>query len=95
MWYNKATFYLGRYAMTEAYDKGIFVMEYLRNIGLDSETILDAICDESLDKSFEIITQNPTIGKYDFVKKLGIDYDEEEILMHRFLCHLQLHPPPN
>ena len=77
--------------MSKDYDKGVFVMDYLRSIGLDGETILDAICDENLDKSYEVIVQNPTISKYEFVGKLGIEYDEEEILMHEFLCHLQMH----
>ena len=78
--------------MSEAYDKGVFVMDYLQSIGFDFETILDAICDENLDKSYEIITQNPTISKYEFVEKLGIEYDEEEMSIHEFLCHLQMHP---
>ena len=78
--------------MSEAYDKGVFVMDYLQSIGFDFETILDAICDENLDKSYEIIVQNPTISKYEFVEKLGIEYDEEEISIHEFLCHLQMHP---
>ena len=63
--------------MSEEYNKGIFVMDYLRSIGLDMITILDAICDENLEKSYEIIVQNPDIGKLDFVQKVGIDYDEE------------------
>ena len=78
--------------MSEAYDKGVFVMDYLQSIGFDFETIGDAICDENLDKSYEIIVQNPTISKYEFVEKLGIEYDEEEISIHEFLCHLQMHP---
>ena len=77
--------------MSEAYNKGVFVMDYLKRIGFDFETIADAICDENLDKSYEVIVQNPTISKYEFVGKLGIEYDEEEILMHEFLCHLQMH----
>ena len=84
--------YLRRYSMSEAYDKGVFVMDYLQSIGFDFETILDVICDENLDKSYEIIVQNPTISKYEFVEKLGIEYDEEEILIYEFLCHLQMHP---
>ena len=77
--------------MTKAYNKGIFVMNYLKSIGLDWGTIGDAICDENLDKSCDIIRQNPTITKYEFVEQLGIDYDEEEILMHEFLCRLLLY----
>jgi hypothetical protein len=78
--------------MSAACDKFIFIMDYLRSIGFDFETIGDAICDENLEKSYEIIVQNPTISKYEFVEKLGIEYDEEEILIHKFLCHLQMHP---
>jgi hypothetical protein len=82
----------GESNMTDNYKKGIAVMNYLESIGLDMETILDAICDENLDKSYEIIVQNPTISKYEFVENLGIEYDEEEILIHEFLCHWQMHP---
>ena len=81
----------GESDMTDNYKKGIAVMDYLESIGLDMETIGDAICDENLEKSYEIITRNPTITKYEFVEKLGIEYDEEEILIHEFLCHLQMH----
>ena len=35
------------------YDKGVFVMYYLKSIGFDWETIGDAICDKNLDKSYE------------------------------------------
>ena len=57
--------------MSEAYNKGVFVMDYLKRIGFDFETIADAICDENLDKSYEIIIENPTISKYEFVEKNG------------------------
>lgn len=78
--------------MTDSYKKGIAVMDYLKSIGLDTVTIGDAICDENLERSYEIITENPTINKYEFVEQLGIEYDDEEILIHEFLCHLQMHP---
>ena len=75
----------GESDMTDNYKKGIAVMDYLKSIGLDMETILDAICDENLEKSYEIITRNPTITKYEFVEQLGIEYDEEEIREEFFL----------
>lgn len=78
--------------MSEAYDKAIFVMDYLRGVGLDMTTVGDAICDENLERSYEIITQNPNITKYEFIEQLGIEYDEEEILVHGFLCHLLMNP---
>lgn len=77
--------------MSEAYAKGVFVMDYLESIGLDFVTIGKAVCDKNLDKSYKIIVQNPSISKHDFIEKLGIDYDEEEILMHAFLCRLKIH----
>ena len=76
--------------MSEAYRKGVFVMDYLKSIGLDMLTIGDAICDENFEKSYEIITQNPSIGKYEFIEQLGIDYDEEELQIWDFLYHLQM-----
>lgn len=78
--------------MTDSHKKGIFVLEYLRSIGLDWETVLEAVCDENLENSYEIIARNPTITKYEFVEQAGIEYDEEETQIRAFLCHLQMHP---
>ena len=71
---------------------GISVMDYPEKIGLDWGTIGRAMSRENRDRSIEIIKQHPTIGKYEFIEALGIDYDEEGILMHDFLCRRRLMP---
>lgn len=78
--------------MTDSYKKGVFVMERLKNLGLDRGTIAEAIGDENLEKSYEIIGRNPCITKNEFIELMGIEYDEEEILMHDFLCRLRMQP---
>ena len=70
------------------YEKGKFVMDYLESIGFDWITIAEAISDKYIKKSYKIIMKNPGIGKYEFVKKLRIPYDEEEILLKKFLGRL-------
>ncbi len=76
--------------MSSEYNKGVFVMDYLQSIGLDMITIGSAVDDENLQKSYDLIKSNPTITKYEFVQQLGIDYDEEEIVLWDFLHRMKL-----
>ena len=54
------------------YQKGILVMDYLQGLGMDMITVLDAICDENLEKSYQVIQENPKITKKEFLAKLNI-----------------------
>lgn len=54
------------------YQKGLLVMNYLRELGTDSSAILDAICDENLDQSYKLIQENPKITKKTFLEKMQI-----------------------
>ena len=54
------------------YQKGSLVMNYLRELGTESGEILDAICDENLEKSYQVIQENPKISKNEFLTKLDI-----------------------
>ena len=54
------------------YQKGILVMDYLQGWGMDMITVLDAICDENLEKSYQAIQENPKITKKEFLTKLNI-----------------------
>ncbi len=54
------------------YQKGILVMDYLQGLGMDMITIGDAICDENLEKSYQVIQENPKITKKEFLAKLNI-----------------------
>ena len=47
-------------------------MKYLRELGMDSAAILDAICDENLEQSYKLIQENPTITKSEFLAKMQI-----------------------
>lgn len=78
--------------MSKDYDMGVFVMDYLKSAGLDFTTILDAVDDRNLQKSYDLIKSNPDITKYEFVEQMGIDYDEEFIELDNFLSHLLLMP---
>ena len=76
--------------MDNDYEKGLFVTNYLESIGLDVITATEAISDENLQKSYDLIRNNLTITKYEFVKQMGIDYDEEELALEEFLRRLQI-----
>ena len=73
------------------HEKFMFVFDYLRGLGFDSETILEAVCDKRIKRSYKVITKNPGIGKYEFVKKARIKYDEEEVELLDFLRRLRMH----
>ena len=60
--------------MTES-QKGSLVMDYLDELGLDWITIGDAICDENLEASYKLISENPSITKEEFLTKMGIEED--------------------
>lgn len=55
------------------YEKGMLVMNYLKEQKADSTIILDAISDENLEKSYDLITRIPTIDKETFIKTLSIE----------------------
>ena len=57
------------------HQKGLLVMEYLRELGTESVAILDAICDENLDQSYKLISENPRITKAEFLEKMQISED--------------------
>ena len=60
------------------YDKGMVVMDYLKSIGVDIFAIGEAISDDNLDKSFQLIQDNPDISKDDFLGAMDIAEDDEE-----------------
>ena len=54
------------------YQKGMLVMNYLRDLETDWVAILDAICDENLEQSYKLIQENPKITKAEFLAKMQI-----------------------
>ena len=59
------------------YEKGMLVMSYLKEQKAESAIILDAICDENLGKSYDLITRKPTIDKETFIKTLSIEENQK------------------
>ena len=57
------------------YQKGILVMDYLQDLGVDMLAILDAICDENLERSYQVIKENPQITKAEFLEVMQISED--------------------
>ena len=54
------------------HQKGMLVMNYLRDLETDWVAILDAICDENLEQSYKLIQENPKITKAEFLAKMQI-----------------------
>ena len=50
-------------------------MNYLRELGTEGIAILDAICDENLEQSYQLIKENPQITKGEFLEKMQITED--------------------
>ena len=63
--------------MTEQYQKGISVMNYLQDLSLNMLTIGHAIEDKNLEKSYQLIQQNPKITKDEFLKTMGIKEEKD------------------
>ena len=58
--------------MKTQYEKGILVMDYLQALGMNMLTVGTSINDTNLEKSYQLITENPKITKAEFLKKMGI-----------------------
>ena len=57
------------------YQKGILVMDYLQDLGVNMITIGEAIDDKNLDRSYQLIKENPQITKAEFLKKMQMTED--------------------
>lgn len=58
------------------YQKGLLVMNYLRDLKMSSVNILDAICDDNLESSYQLIHEHPQITKKEFLNKMKIEEEE-------------------
>lgn len=58
------------------YQKGLLVMNYLQSLGMSSVNILDAICDDNLENSYQLIQEHPQITKKEFMNKMKIEEEE-------------------
>ena len=59
--------------MSTPYQQGVLVMNYLEALGATSCEILDAICDENRERSYNLIKENPKITRMEFLEKMGIE----------------------
>ena len=55
---------------------GTLVMDCLEKLGVSWITILDAICDENLEQSYQLIKENPEITKEEFLTAMQIEEEE-------------------
>ena len=57
------------------YQMGRLVMDYLKDLGVDWDTILISICDENLEASYKLVQENPKISKAEFLAKMQTSED--------------------
>ena len=55
------------------YQMGITVMDYLQSLGVNMIAIGEAIDNKNLKKSYQLIQDNPTISKEEFLDKMEIE----------------------
>ncbi len=63
--------------MTEQYQKGSLVMQYLKKLDVHPINIGQAVTNENYRKSYQLIKENPNISKEDFLTAMGIEEWEE------------------
>jgi len=54
-------------------DKYEYILNYLQSIGMSMVDIIEAIADDSIEKSYQLIKENPTISKEEFMRVMGIE----------------------
>ena len=59
------------------YQKGTLVMDYLESLNVSWVNILDAVCDEKLEQSYQIIKDNPKISKAKFFEMTQIEEEAD------------------
>ena len=59
--------------MSKQYQMGISVMNYLQGLGIEMITIGKAICDENLERSYQLIKENPKMTKEEFLSAMQIE----------------------
>ena len=57
------------------YQMGMLVMDYLQSLGVKMIAIGEAIDDKNLEKSYQLIKENPQITKEEFLEKMQISED--------------------
>ena len=52
------------------YEKELYVISFLQSINANRFTIIEATNDDNIEKSFQIIQENPSITKKEFLEKM-------------------------
>ena len=59
--------------MNEQYRMGSLVANYLDNLNMHPITVAESVSDENLEKSYQLIQENPKITKREFLEKMEIE----------------------
>ena len=59
-------------------------MDFLQKLDIDMIAVLDAICDDNLEKSYKVICENPTITKNEFLKAMNIKEYAKNTIPHPY-----------
>lgn len=70
--------------MSEQYDRGVWLENFLQNLGIDEYAIGTAIDDDNIDKSFQLIQDNPSITKDEFLQKMHIEEYKINTIPHKY-----------
>ena len=63
--------------MSEQYQKGMYVMKYLKTLDVHPVNVAEAVSDDNYRKSYQLIMDNPKISKKEFLKKMEIEEIED------------------
>ncbi|MBR1624740.1 MAG: hypothetical protein IJ676_03240 [Clostridia bacterium] len=61
----------------DQYQKGMLVLNYLRSLSVHPITRAEAVSDENLEKSYQLIQSNPKITKEEFLTEMGIEEETD------------------
>lgn len=59
--------------MKRQHQTDLLVIQYLKKIDVHPITIGVSLSEQNYEKTYQILQENPTISKRDFLKKLGIE----------------------
>ena len=59
--------------MPSQHQKNLLVIQYLKKLDVHPVTIAEALDNKIYAKTYQILQENPTISKREFLKKLGIE----------------------
>ena len=71
--------------MSEQYDRGVWLMDFLQNLGIDMYAIGAAIDDDNIDKAYQLVQDNPNITKEEFLRTMRIEEYVENTIPHKYI----------